>query len=403
MKPEVLFLAHRIPYPPDKGDKIRSWRILKHLTERFRVHLACFADDPRDLAHKEFLENLCESVAIIPLNPTLARLKSVRGFFTGDPLSFAYFRDLKMTKAVGAIRRKPLAAEIVFSSSMAPYIETPQSNRKRIIDFCDCDAEKWRRYAQDASFPLSWVYAREAATLARAETEIAAWADASFAVTPEEAATFNVRRGVKKSVDWFSNGVDADFFDPQMAPLSDAPLSCTLATDCVFVGAMDYRANVDGVLYFINQVWPLVRQTQPDARFAIVGSNPAPSILALNGKNGVTVTGRIDDVRPWLMGAKVVVAPLRVARGIQNKVLEAMAMAKPVIASPEAMTGLAAPEASAITVDAPEAMAAAIDDLLKNEDKRLAMGAAARRHVLENYQWESALTRFSHALNKLGL
>ncbi|PQA89010.1 TIGR03087 family PEP-CTERM/XrtA system glycosyltransferase [Hyphococcus luteus] len=398
MKPEILFLAHRIPYPPDKGDKIRSWRMLKFLTERFRVHLACFADDKRDLVHREFLEGLCESVTIVPLAPKAARLRSAKGFLTGEPLSFQYFRDARMARAARKIRQKPLAAEIVFSSSMAPYIETSVEGRKRIVDFCDADAEKWRSYAQEAKGPLALLYAREAKTLARKETEIANWADASFAITADEAAIFNARQGMTKTVDWFSNGVDTDFLDPQSVAPSSAP-----DYDCVFVGAMDYRANVEGVLWFVKEVWPLVRFQNPQASFAIVGANPAPAVLALDDENGVTVTGRVGDVRPWLAGAKLAVAPLHVARGMQNKVLEAMAMGKAVIASPEAMTGVGAPEDAAVTAAAPEDMAAAIDGLLKNEDRRRALGDAARRHVLEHYQWDAAFDRFEKALKALGL
>ncbi len=399
MTREILFLAHRIPYPPDKGDKIRSWRLLKFLTQRFRVHLACFADDDRDLAHRDFLESLCESVTIIPLDPKTARLRSAKGLLTGEPLSSHYFRDARMTAAVREIRQRPLVAEIVFSSSMASYIEKPVDGRKRLVDFCDADAEKWRGYAATAKAPMRLVYAREAQRLAQEETAIANWADASFAITPDEAAIFNARPGMTKTVDWYPNGVDADYFDPAFAP----PGAVMPYSDCVFVGAMDYRANMGAVFYFLDRVWPMVREANRDARFAIVGANPSASIMALAGPDGVVVTGRVEDVRPWLAGAKTVIAPLRVAQGIQNKVLEAMAMAKPVIASPQAMTGLDAPQDAAAVASAPEDMAAAINALLQDEMKRRAMGDAARRYVLENYQWDAALDRFEKALKALGL
>ncbi len=245
---------------------------------------------------------------------------------------------------------------------------------------------------------MAFIYSREAKILARAESEIANWADASFAVTPSEAAIFNARADMKKYVGWFSNGVDTEYFDPSAAQSSAPPVN-----DCVFVGAMDYRANVDGVLYFAKHVWPLVRQQHPQARFAIVGANPARAVKSLEGENGVTVTGRVDDVRPWLAGAKTVIAPLRVARGVQNKVLEAMSMAKPVVASREAMTGIEAPEEAAIAADRPDDMAAAISLLLKDGGRRRAMGAAARSYVLETHQWEQTLTRLDDALRALGV
>ncbi len=398
MNPEVLFLAHRIPYPPDKGDKIRSWRILKFLAEHYRVHLACFADDPRDLAHNEFLNSFCESVTVISLNPRAARLSSIKALLLGRPLSFQYFHDTRMSAAIRELRKKPLSAEIAFSSSMAPYIEKPVEGRKRIVDFCDADAEKWRGYAEESKGPMKLIYAREAKTLARKEIDIANWCDASFAISSEEAAIFNARSGMMKTVATFSNGVDGVYFDPHAIETSDTPQH-----DCVFTGAMDYRANVDGVLHFARHIWPAVRSARPDATFAIVGANPAPAIAALHGNDGVTVTGRVEDIRPWLAGAKIAVAPLRVARGVQNKVLEAMAMTKPVVASAEAMTGIAAPRDAALTAETDDAMAASILALLEDAPQCDRMGRAARHFILTHHQWDHALKPLEDKLTALGL
>ena len=190
VKKEILFLTHRIPYPPDKGDKIRSWRLLKHLTGRFDVHLACFVDDQRDLVHRDFLDSLCASSFFVQLNPKIARLKSFTSLFSKRALSFGYYRDRKMIAAIDELRKRPLAAEIVFSSSMAPYIAAPIAGRQRIIDFCDADSEKWRQYALETRGLLRRIYDREGKALAQAEMQIANWADASFAVTPNEAALF---------------------------------------------------------------------------------------------------------------------------------------------------------------------------------------------------------------------
>lgn len=397
-KPEILFLAHRIPYPPDKGDKIRSWRLFRYLTERFRVHLACFVDDKRDFAYVEKLEGMAESAAFIPLDPLLARLKSLRALTGNAPLSFHYFHDARMTQAIAAMRQRPLAAEIAFSSSMAPYIAKAYAGRKRLIDFCDADSEKWRQYAKDISGPMGWAYAREGKALARAESEIANWADASFAITPEEAAIFNKRTDTRRRVDWWSNGVDTEYFDPsaEYKNIPDAP-------DVVFVGAMDYRANIDAVTHFVQCVWPKVRASAPEARFAIIGANPAPEIKAFDGTGGILVTGRVDDVRPWLNRARVCVAPLRVARGIQNKVLEAMAMGKAIVASPQAMAGVqASGEAVSIAAGYDET-ASEILRLLADPDCRRRMGEAARADALRLYRWEAQLQRFGNALDWLGL
>lgn len=395
--PEILFLAHRIPYPPDKGDKIRSWRLLKHLAERCAVHLACFVDDPADFAHADYLRSLCRSAVFIPLNPRAAKAKSALGVVSGEPLSVAYFRDDAMRRAVAAVRARPLAAEIAFSSTMAQYIEPAVAGRPRIVDFCDADSEKWRQYAQTASGPMRFIYAREAARLEQTETAIANWADASFAVTPEEAALFNRRPGMRARVDWWSNGVDADYFSPT-APL----VKNSAGADIVFTGAMDYRANIEAAHYFLKNVWPLVLAARPDARFAIVGARPAKSLRARAGENSVIVTGRVEDVRPWLQAAKLVVAPLRVARGLQNKVLEAMAMAKPVVATGAAAAGVGAAAGEEIVIaDDAQTMAQAVLALMSDERARAAMGLAARAAMLERFSWARRLERFDDAVSDL--
>ena len=391
---EVLFLAHRIPYPPDKGDKIRSWRLLNFLLERHDVHLACFVDDAADMRHEARLASLCESVVLVPLRPLAARVKSLRGLATSEPLSLAYFRDARMRQAVERLRRRPLAAEIVFSSTMAQYVETPAPGRVRIVDFCDADSEKFAAYAETAGVPINWIYAREGRLLARAENEIANWADASFAITPEEAARFNERADVRRRVDWWSNGVDAGYFDPE-ADFSPIPRPA----DVVFTGAMDYRANIDAVLFFTANVWPAVRNAQPDASFAIVGARPASAVKALDGKDGVRVAGRVDDVRPWIGGAKLAVAPMRVARGVQNKVLEAMAMAKPVVATTEAAAGLLlAPGEDILVADKPKDFSDAVIQCLSDAQLSARIGAAARARVIADYQWVRQLARFGDAL-----
>lgn len=395
-KSEVLFLAHRIPFPPDKGDKIRSWRLFKHLAGKFDVHLACFIDDPRDFAHRDYLESLCASTAFVPLRQNIARIKSLAGLISNDALTFGYYRDKKMAAAVNNIRARPLAAEIVYSSSMAPYIASPIAGRTRIIDFCDADSEKWRQYALDTDGLLGWVYAREGEALARSETQIANWADASFAVTNEEAMLFNQRPGSRNHVGWWSNGVDVEHFDPAH---SVAPVEA--ACDVVFVGAMDYRANVDAVREFTSEVWPKIRAAAPGASFAVVGANPSAKIRALDGKNGVTVTGRVDDVRPWLTQAKIIVAPMRIARGLQNKVLEAMAMAKPVVGTTEAMIGINCDNAAARIADTTDDMAEAVIGLLEEPDRALLIGAAARIAVTKNHNWNVELRRFDSAIDGL--
>lgn len=396
-KPEILFLAHRIPYPPDKGDKIRSWRLFDLMTTRFRVHLGCFIDDPADWPHRDFLAARAETAAFIGLNPRAARAKSLAGFLTGAPLSAVYFAHSSMRRYVARMRARPLAAEVAFSSVMAPYIAAPVAGRPRFVDFCDADSEKWRQYAETARGPKKLVFRREAEKLAALETGVANWADRAFAVSESEAALFNARPGVRRRVDWFGNGADTDYFCPDPNRAAPAP-----SADVVFVGAMDYAANVEAALWFARRVWPQVRATHADARFALVGPRPGAALKALDGRDGIVVTGRVGDVRPWLQQARAVVAPLRVARGVQNKVLEAMATGRPVVATAAANTGIdAAPGAEILLADEPAAFAAAVAGLLDDPARGDRLGAAARARIVRDFSWRSQLEPFAQALSRL--
>ena len=395
-KAEALFLVHRIPYPPDKGDKIRSWRMFRHLADRYNLHLVAFADDPEDMVHQAHLERYAKSVSIFPLDPFNAKLKSLTALASGKPLSLMYFQDQKVQSKVNELRERPLAAEFVFSSSMAPYIEDQVQARPRLIDFCDADSVKWSQYAEKASGPMRWVYQREGKKLAQAEAAMINWADASFAVTPQEAALLNALPGVSKSVDWWGNGVDFDYFTPS----KDYVLTQTPA-DVVFVGAMDYRANVDAVDRFVKEIWPQIRKARQEASFAIVGRNPTASVTALGQTPGVQITGAVDDVRPWLDAAKIVVAPLCVGRGIQNKVLEAMAMGKALVASPEAMIGVQCSDDAVAIEDGTRAFADRVIALLSDHEHREKMGARARKDIEENYNWTTQLKRLDTAVSTL--
>lgn len=395
----VLFLAHRIPYPPDKGDKIRSWRILEALARRYDVHLAAFVDDPADFQHRDFLERRCASVFLKRLTPPWARARSTLGFLAREPLSLSYYRDGAMSAAVARLRALPLAAEIAFSSAMARYIER-SAGRPRLVDLCDADSEKWRQYAQDAHGLMRLVYAREAETLAAEETRIINWADAAFAVSAQEARMLNAHGGARQAL-WFGNGVDADYFAPDPDQGSVQPHD---AGDVVFIGAMDYQANIDAVLWFVRAIWPLIRAKTPDATFAIVGARPARSVEALAGRDGVLVSGRVPDVRPYLRHARVVAAPLRVARGVQNKVLEAMACARPVVATSGAAEGVdATPGVHYLCADEETAFAEAVLGLLADKDRGARIGGAARALMIERRSWAAQIRRFEDALDALGV
>lgn len=385
---ELLFLAHRIPYPPNKGDKIRSYYLLKHLSRHFRVHLGAFVDDPDDWKHVEALSGLVSGeLKLLPLQPGAARLRSAQGLISGEPLTLPYYRDGAMQDWVAQLlAAHPVGQAVVFSSAMAQYLEAYPDIR-RIVDFVDIDSDKWRQYAGRKAWPMSWVYRREARTLLEYERHIAASFDAATFVSSAEAALFRqLAPECAAHVGYYNNGVNLDYFSPGWEFDNPYPQGVRAL---VFTGAMDYWANVDAVSWFAREVMPELRRRFADLHFYIVGSRPAPAVLALAG-DGVTVTGGVPDVRPYIAHAALAVAPLRIARGIQNKVLEAMAMAKPVVVSPQALEGISAdsPHELLLAEDA-AAFVATISAQLTAPDP--AIGQAARRCVERLYSWDTSL------------
>ena len=398
---DLLFLAHRLPYPPDKGDKIRSWNLLRHLAKRYRIHLGAFIDDPEDHKHAEFLKLICASAHFETLTPRIARLQSARGFFKGEALSFPYYRHSGMSAWVDSVMEqvKPSIA-FAFSSQVAPYILSSGPNdMMRVVDFVDVDSDKWRQYAENKPFPSSWIYGREARLLADAERRIAQSVDASILVSEAEADLFRKRVGLcTERVIGIGNGVDTEFFAPET--VGSSPYENHDGPVIAFAGVMDYWANVDAVQWFAHEIFPEVRRQIPTARFFICGARPTAAVLRLGELDGVQVTGRVDDIRGYVHFADVSVAPLRIARGIQNKVLEAMALRTPVVCTSQALEGIAAiPEAQIAVADSTADLAAEIVDLLSDRSRRRKLGDAGRALVEREYSWPAQLACLSRLLD----
>ena len=390
--PDLLFLAHRIPYPPNKGDKIRAWHLLKHLAQTHRVHLGAFIDDPTDWQYVDKVRAVCASTYLVGIAPRWGKVRALSGLLTGEPLTLPFYRHAGMQKWVASQMHQGIDQVLVYSSAMARFVMTHDS-AKRVMDFVDIDSDKWRQYAPTKSWPLSWLYRREGDKMLAWERRVAAEFDASLFVSAAEASDFQALAPESAAkVSYFHNGVDAEYF----SPAQDFPNPYSHGGKTfVFTGAMDYWPNVDAVLWFAAEVMPRLRASLPGCRFAIVGSKPAPEVQALANQPDILVTGRVEDVRPYLAHADVVVAPLRIARGIQNKVLEGMAMARPVVASPQAMEGISAISDQEVRVagDA-AAMAAAVLTALDD----IGMGRAARQRVLEHFSWAHNLARVDQLL-----
>lgn len=395
---DILFLAHRIPYPPDRGDKIRSWHMLRHLGALGRVHLACFADDAQDAAALPALRaamggRLGEAhVEVRRRRPAAAALALAQG----KPVSLALFGSAAMQGFVARLLEShDVATVFAFSSQMAQFV--PAGHRRFVMDFVDMDSAKFADYGGRHRGPLAWLYRREAKTLLDFERATAARADVSLLVSEAEAALFSARAGAgSREIRAIGNGVDLDYYDPAGDfPILPARLRGE-APLIVFTGQMDYRPNVEAVRAFATDVMPLVRRELGEARFAIVGRKPAAAVRRLDGHHGTSVTGAVDDVRSWLAAADVVVAPLGIARGIQNKILEAMAMARPVVASPAAFVGIdAEPGRDLLVADGAQAQASAVLALLRDPARAEGLGAAARRRIEQGYRWERMLAPLS--------
>lgn len=396
---KLLYLVHRIPYPPNKGDKIRSFHFLKALAEKYEIYLGTFIDDPDDKQYIDALKAYCKDSCCVELDPKLSKLKSLSGFLSGEALSLPYYRDARLQAWVDkTIAEQNIERALIFSSPMAQYLSN-QPRVNLVADFVDVDSDKWRQYAASKTWPASWVYRREAQKLLEFETHTAGLTKTTVFVSEQEAQLFRqLAPRVAGKINFVNNGVDTEFFDPQLS------FACPFAENqaaIVFTGAMDYWANVDAVAWFAQQVFPSVKQQIPHARFYVVGSKPTKAVQMLAENDpSVIVTGRVDDVRQYIAHAHLVVAPLRIARGIQNKVLEAMAMAKPIVATPAAMEGIPAnPYLQVAVEDSPQEFAAQVVGILQQP---VVAVTEHRRYVRDDFSWQHNGERLCQMLSDKG-
>ena len=376
---EILFLAHRLPWPPDRGDRIRSWHMLEALAKLRPVHVITPLDSAEDRQHLAKVERIAASVTTA-VRPPSKGVAVARALLTGLPASVALFSVPALHQAVRArLARGQIGTVFAFSGQMAHYVPVDVDARF-VMDFVDMDSAKFAQ--QGAGAPgLSGVALRqESKRLLAFEIATAKRADAALFVSEAEAALFRAKTGLPAQI--IENGVDAAHFAPGATLPADAPHPLI-----VFTGQMDYAPNIAAVTAFVRDVLPSL----PTATFAIVGRAPTAAVKQLAAPN-VIVTGEVPDTRPWLAAADVVVAPLNLARGIQNKVLEAMAMGKVVVASPAAAEGIDAEVGAELLVaDTPAMQIATIAALLTDPLHARAVGTAARDRVRARYSWEARL------------
>lgn len=380
----ILYLAQRVPFPPTRGDKILTFHQIRHLAREHDVAVACLADGAADLDNVAGLTGLVTSVDAVPIRRARARLRAGWAPVAGRSLTRAYFDEPALHARVRSrLRHEAFDAAIVYSSGMAQYVEHLGS-LPRIMQFTDLDSQKWAQYAGEAWGARRWAYRREARCLLEYERYLARTFDHSLVVSAEEVKDF--RRLIPGApVTCVSNGVNADYF----RPVTGRP---AVPHSMVFVGVMDYRPNVQGVIWFCDQILPRVREVHPDATFTICGARPSAAVKALARRDGVTVTGAVPDVRPFLNSAEVCVVPLQMGRGVQNKVLEALAMGLPTVVTPSAVSGIAATDGAQLLVgrDA-SAFAHLIGCCFADRSLRQRLSTAARSLIERRYQWDAAL------------
>jgi polysaccharide biosynthesis protein PslH len=398
---KLLFLSHRIPYPPNKGDKLRAWHLLSHLAKRFEVYLGCFIDEKRDWGYITELQQHCREVFALPLEPKWRLLASLRSLMGDEPLSHTYYRSGDMSAWVERTRASHQPQiELAFTAPMARYLDGAPPDALKIVDFVDVISVKAQQYAATSYF-LSAIYSREARTLAKVERQLVKDANLSFFVSDAEAATIRSRNGPgTERVHAIENGVDNAYFDPaieHVRPLADAGRGPRL----VFTGHMNYWPNIDAASWFARDVFPSILDAYPDAKLLIVGARPPRAITRLGARPGIVVTGYVPDIRPWLASADVALAPMRIACGVQNKILEAMAMQKPVVCTSLGLEGIDATVGQHVLVaDDADSTVRAILELLGDETRRNKVGIAARQRVIEHYQWDRSLAVMDKLIDK---
>jgi sugar transferase (PEP-CTERM/EpsH1 system associated) len=391
----ILYLCHRIPYPPDKGDKIRAFHELRALADRHEVDVFTFADDPCDLHHRVALSAYCRHLTVVAIKPLLARARSLPYLLSRKPLTIPYFYSAEMkTKLREAARQRGYDRVVVYSSTMFQYVDCA-GQTPVLADLVDVDSDKWMQYA---SLPglLSSIYRREGKRLRQFEATVCARSAVAIVSTAREAGLLReIAAAARIAV--VRNGVDSAFFDPAAIPRRPGPPTI------VFTGDMGYFPNQGAVAFFARSVLPVIRNSVPAARFVIVGRNPNRKVLELQSMQGVEVTGFVPDVRTYLSLAHVAVAPFSIAAGVQNKILEAMAFALPVVATTKAVQGLSPSVAESVRCgNTAGELASHVLEFLRKPQLAAETGAKGRSRVVAEYDWGGAMDRFVRLVESPG-
>jgi sugar transferase (PEP-CTERM/EpsH1 system associated) len=390
---KILFLCHRFPFPPKDGARIRPFNMIRHLSASgHEVIVASLARSTEETNEGRGISPYCSSFEIVEVHDPMQMARMVVRLPTPTPSSMGYFYSPKLARLIRELLgRQRFDLILVHCSSVAQYVAGVRGVPK-ILDFCDMDSQKWLEYARYKPFPLSAGYRLEGLKLQREEKRLARMFDLCTATTLAEWETLE-GYGLGVASDWFPNGVDSDYFAPTEEPYDPDTLA--------FVGRMDYYPNQECMFDFCANVLPLVRHRRPGVQLFIVGANPSSEVKKLGEIPGVTITGSVPDVRPYLRQSAVMVAPLNIARGTQNKILEAMAMGVPVVTSRAAAKGVdALPGEHFVVADTAEEKANAMLRLLEDRGERQRLAVAGQARMLSHHSWSSSMRRLDAIIER---
>lgn len=389
----ILYLCHRFPFPPKRGGKIRPFNMIRHLSAQgHRVTVCSIARSASEAEEGRGIAPHCAAFEIGHVREPLQFARMVLRLPLVTPSSMGYFYSPELAAKL----RRLLATQswdliFVHCSSVAPYVQHVAGVPK-ILDFGDMDSQKWLEYAHYKPFPLSLGYTLEGTKMLWAEKRLAQRFDLCTATTRAEWETLE-GYGTGAATDWFPNGVDADYFSPTEEPYDADTIS--------FIGRMDYYPNQECMARFCKEAWPLLKARRPQMKLLIVGADPSPEMRALGQLPGVTVTGSVPDVRPYIRSSALMVAPLAIARGTQNKILEAMAMGVPVVTSRVAAGGVdAEAEAHLLVADSASDITQAILRIAENPDERRRLAAAGRQRMLSHHAWPRSMQRLDGIIQR---
>ncbi len=391
----VLMLTHRLPYPPDRGDRIRSFHLLKLLAKHFDVAIACTSDEPVWLQHHQLLSTMANRVELQPITPYGSKIRGAVALLTGQAATPASFFRRGLADAIELWHeQKPFDCVLTFCTGMIHYarhlMRKPGRNAdgstrrvRHVLDLVDVDSQKWASYARAGTPPMKWVYAAEARRLRHIESGSRDHYDAITVVSQTEANCYREHVGDHPGLTVVGNGVDMNYFAPQPDPGNH---------HFCFVGVLDYKPNHEGVEWFVEKVMPRLLKRVPDATFHIIGRNPTERVKRLSLRDGVEVVGSVPDVRVHLRECSAVIAPLQIARGVQNKVLEAMSSQRAVVCSPGAAQGVEGMHGEHFLVaHDPDQWVTHLESIFTDQDLRQRLAANARRRIEERYTWDRQL------------